>query len=274
MPIRDVAESPASLNQRRLVSTGSIGVISNPPILELTTYTTGTFSVQGREECDFYEGFGYTKPFTYSLDRLPKKPLCVYNLHMRDNYLDAPVIGMMLIRKFDQEISPLKMLIEGASVQGTGSLQVMSGGDKEITLYPNGSSGTAYISGCGLNISYGFTEVLTFNLKSLYPVDRDCVVDILVNNSDYPKEGASVLVGVYRKGSFLDAPTSRLSFLKRKRCFAFQDKYVGLTIINGVSFKGSSGCVSKADSYVVQGVTSVGRIFYGKYVHPKWEWVK
>jgi hypothetical protein len=196
--------------------------------------------------------------------------------------MDAPIIGQLFVRNFDDpNIKPLDLTVNDVPRSGVNWVQMAEDTStkgitegRTVILYPKGTNGKVYIKGCGANIKSDFNRIFIFNIKDVYPIDKDCMIDILVNSTDYVKEEASLFVAVYKKtGGFLATP---IAYRGRygKQCFEFQDPYVGYTVVNGRRTSDSSGCGFPADSYLVQGITSKGRIFYGKYERGGWVWIK
>lgn len=300
-PKTDIVPSPASLNQMRLPLSidqdkeiGIIGTTDSTRVLRVGTLTSGIVSIRGLKECGYYEEFGYKDKTSQEFDlrNLPQMDVCQYNLLSKSNSLDAPAIGILIVRNYkDPNVVPLKMTVNNKDFTAIGWVQLKEETvidrnlgiteGRKIALYPSGSKGFVNISGCGITTeSYYFDnqnhlwETTLDNLyKQLGSINRSCLFDILVNNEDYLKEGGTILVNVYKgQGSFLGAPVVSTNTWKYT-CFEFQDPYVVAICVNKEckGWNKKKMCVDTKGEYEVEGFTSNMRYFYGKYSQGKWE---
>ena len=306
-PTKDEDVSPASLKQQRMIinykgqtELGIHGGVDLKEKIKIRTINSGDYSIRGQGECGFYFGESFSKKKYVEIDtsKLPDKEVCILSLNLRINELDAPSIGLFVLRKFKNSlVQPLEFQVNGVKRKGVNWVQlkkptlnkiksskIKSGIEEgqDIELYPWGDSGYINIMGCGYKriIDFKFKEnekrVWKTNLISLYKgkIDQSCVFDILINNRNFQyKQGGTLLVHTYEgQGSFLDAPRTYLK--KKHRCFAFEDPYVIGISVNGFDSKlnVTNLCAFKKDQYEVIATTSKQRIFYGIYDEKSQDW--
>lgn len=302
--IKDQAVAPSELDQNRILfqietknEVGIHGTIATDKPILIRDYGAGTVTLRGMGDCGYITSGAAKEPGWISIDpaSLPDKEFCLYSAQLTTNGFDAPAIGHVLVRRFtDPNVKPLKTEVNGEIRDGVNWVQLRAdsdqastqlanllgnGGifeDRDVLVYLGWHSGKLNITGCGMRpnvIEYTHMNVYRLTVDYLYKeignVVKSCVFTITANHDDAVKESASVFVKTYKgTGSFLDAPMVEVT--DSDVCFRFQDPYVAGMAVNGKYSGNSSMCVSKASGYIVEGVTSKSRMFYGEHSGTQW----
>lgn len=297
-PIKDPGVAPASLNQRRTIidvngvkEVGINGFINKDSTVKLSLPKDGTISIRGLSNCGFYSESSSNPTNMIMIDALdlPDEDFCLYSLHSRINAFDAPSIGMLIVRNFNNpNIVPLKVKMNNVQRVGVNWTQIMEmpivsrigiNESLKVSLYPTGTTGKLVITGCNIEPIKEFYDqdnintIMNFSIDRLYSkaIDKDCVFHITANNDDYLMESASVFVSVYKPiGSFLPRPLVTQD--SKRICFEFFDKYVVGIIVNDkyIVENNNKICVPFQSKYEIQAATAKMRTFFGVFENNVW----
>jgi hypothetical protein len=288
--VMDISKSPSELHQMRLVmkldsvtEVGLHGGITTGQ-LSIRTYGKGTAIIRGYEGCGQQDSVSFNEYgwATFDLSKLDIPDYCIFTVKLTTNKFDAPAIGKILIKKFtNPNILPLGIIANGVYRDGVNFVQVAAsptrnksiGESNEIILSLNKHVGELKITGCGMTmqkIPYDETmEYYRTTLPELYKtisaegmIDRDCTFVFMANHNDTIKQMGMVMVNVYQDfGVWLAAP------IYNDGCFKFTDEYIAGVIVNGKQ----QDCDKHANSWIVEGVTTKHRIFYGEFENGEWK---
>jgi hypothetical protein len=295
-PIKDVAESPASLNQMRLVMQDSskdktVGVLPTmDESFKFMVFGTGTYSARGFLRCSGHYG-GSFKDANWITIKPPKRSgVCLMQVEVKENSLDSNISGVFISELFgNPDVLPLSIDVVGKRRLGVNAIQLgehPDGGvrtliseDTAVKIYTSTKNGTLRSrSSCKdksgetfLSDSFIIEDgVVTTDLYHLYRnlggINQSCVFKFLVNPADSLKEGGTLYVHVYKKfGSWLETPL--VERRGNRYCFEFTDPYVvGMKVNDKASSLNAQRVCSPLNSrYEVLGVTSSLRLFYGVY---------
>jgi hypothetical protein len=297
--VEDASEAPAVLSQdRAMIKIGDDvdaiqGVVGSETMAYVRAYGESTVTVSGLKECGYITSGSSKKSgwVPIPLSHFPDKEFCIYSVLVRGVGFDAPATGHLLIRKFtDPNVVPLTVEMNHVVRKGVNWVQLRSDSEptffasnttlpvfggisegRDVVIHLGGHSGKLNITGCGFQpdvIEYENMQEMYLTVDQLYreagKVDRSCVFTVTANHDDALKESASLFVKVYNgTGSFLDAPMVDVS--SNQACFQFIDPYVVGIEVNDKKSYSDKVCVAHAKSYVVEGVTSKFRTFYGIY---------
>jgi hypothetical protein len=308
--VKDQAKSPEELNHNRLLididgqkEVGINGTISGLSIIKGRAYGKGSVGIRGLGNCGYYSevGIGGLGWVIFNVSNLSQDEFCLYHLESNANKLDAPGIGKVLVRRFnDPNIRPLKVTMNRVTRLGVNWLQLKESAlektvahvsgrigdgineDKNIIVYPSGKSGKMIITGCGVSTVYYYSNSFEWkttvdNLyKEIGSINQDCVFTITANNDDTLKESCTVLVSVYKEeGGFLAAPM--VSIESKRACFTCTDRNaIGIRVNNSWTLKHQSLCIPRTsdDRYEIESITSKQRVFWGVYLKDHWDIVR
>lgn len=282
-PKYDKATSPASLNQKTLLlkHQGKIyeGLlpITTPNIFKTYILGEGSLDITGTDNCTYDGSIGSKKAgwVQFDFSNIPQQDLCILNIQSSVKTFDAPAIGNIIVRRFDNpNIEKLKTSVDDVISFGIHALQIKEHQVKTVKVFPKSETGKLIVTGCKLEkiLDYSKLEFTTEELEEFIGETEACALTITANNDDYLKESTTVYISYIKEiGSDLSAPAFYIQ--NDKACFSFSDKYVIGVYINGKISKINKRklCVSKSAKYDVIGATSKHRIFYGIHNGSEWE---
>lgn len=304
---QDSGRIPIDLNHRTVVFSlnneyfsGVVGTTVFNSTLKARVYGEGEVEIRGFGDCGYVNPISYQDNrawFTIPLSELPRKPICLYKIQIRNSNFDNDGIGMIITKDLSAYSDVLPAIVTVNEVKRTGvnwiqlaedytlELTKLDGGileSRDIYLYPRGKKGKIIISGCGIQkmiYEFNLEENQTYwktSLDNLYKdlggIHQSCLFEITINNDDtYIKEDASIFVSVYKKsGAFIARPI--YSEEKGKDCFDFVDSnIIGVKVDDSLSdLNEHKLCVTKAEKHTIEAITSNFRTFIGQWENNVW----
>lgn len=297
MPIKDAYQSPAQLNQDRLmfqdesdnVIVGLYSTTNINELLKIRTFGEGDIEIHGDGPCALTSKLAFKNQSTFDLNisDFAISNMCLYQIHQHFSGLDNSVNGSLLISLFDNNNGPLplKTIIAGREKEGTNTMQIRETKELQttvkipiisesriISVISREQSGSMIVKGCGITKPYPMNsnnQIIVVD-DVIDKKQNPCALEIGVNHTNQRKEFATVLINIYKDhGSFLATPFVKNS--NKWTCFKFTDSYVVKKIINGKQYSGTTEtCFYNENKFEVISYTSSLRTFYGIYENNKW----